>query len=165
MKALEKDRSRRYETATQFADDLKNHLTNLPVVARPRSSIYLIKKSLQRNRALATGVVGVFLSMIVISGILFWKNNQLSNSLRETKRAESEYSAINTFLIDNLLGQANPELNPYQDKTTVVQLLDRASAELNNADLFVEQTEVEASIHLAIGKTYFALGDLSLIHI
>ena len=158
MKALEKDRSRRYENATQLAEDLKNHLTNRPVIARPPTRFYLFKKWVGRNRATAVTLCSAFGVIVVIAGILWWKNNQLATALHETQRAEGEYSVINSFLIDNLLGQANPDLNPYQEQTTVVELLNRASAEIEDSKLFEKQPEIEATIRLAIGKTFFSLG-------
>src|SRR6185436_11737657 len=50
MKCLEKDRTRRYETANGLAADLKRHLTNEPVVARPPSTAYRVQKAFRRNK-------------------------------------------------------------------------------------------------------------------
>ncbi len=64
MKCLEKDRQRRYETANGLAADIRRHLANEPVVARPPSRAYRIQKAWQRNKrafsaaaALATALV------------------------------------------------------------------------------------------------------------
>src|SRR5438105_213993 len=59
MKCLEKDRARRYETANGLASDIKRHLENEPVVARPPSRRYRFKKLLRRNKLgfAATGCV------------------------------------------------------------------------------------------------------------
>lgn len=50
MKCLEKDRTRRYETANGLAADLKRHLANEPVVARPPSAAYRLQKAISRNK-------------------------------------------------------------------------------------------------------------------
>src|SRR5260370_3525799 len=50
MKALEKDRTRRYATANGMAADLKRYLNNEPVVARPPSSAYRFQKGIRRNK-------------------------------------------------------------------------------------------------------------------
>ncbi|HVS54166.1 MAG TPA: tetratricopeptide repeat protein [Opitutaceae bacterium] len=56
MKALEKNRTRRYESASAFAADIERHLHNEPVVARPPSTAYLLQKLIRRHRlAFATG--------------------------------------------------------------------------------------------------------------
>jgi len=51
MKSLEKDRIRRYETAEEFAFDIKRHLADEPVSARPPSTVYRLHKFVRRNRA------------------------------------------------------------------------------------------------------------------
>ena len=50
MKCLEKDRTRRYETANGLAADLKRHLNNEPVVARPPSNVYRMQKFVRRHK-------------------------------------------------------------------------------------------------------------------
>src|SRR6266404_1296616 len=74
MKALEKDRTRRYETANDLALDVKRFLENEPVSARPPSRFYKFQKTVQRNRFLfiGLGVVATLLvtSLIVLLGLL-----------------------------------------------------------------------------------------------
>ena len=50
MKCLEKDRTRRYETANGLAMDIQRHLNNEPVVARPPSAAYRFQKLVRRNK-------------------------------------------------------------------------------------------------------------------
>ena len=61
MKALEKDRTRRYETANDFAADVMRHLNNQPVEACPPSRLYHLQKFVRRNRSriAALGLIGV----------------------------------------------------------------------------------------------------------
>ena len=54
MKCLEKDRTRRYETANGLATDLKRHLSNEPVVARPPTAAYRFQKAFRRNKLVFT---------------------------------------------------------------------------------------------------------------
>ena len=63
MKALEKDRTRRYETANGVAMDLKRFLDNEPVLARPPSNLYRFQKLVRRNKlaVLATSAVALAL--------------------------------------------------------------------------------------------------------
>ncbi|MCH7847728.1 MAG: serine/threonine protein kinase, partial [Planctomycetes bacterium] len=55
MKALEKERARRYETANAFAADIDRHLGNEPVLASPPSSAYRLRKFVRRNRSSVIG--------------------------------------------------------------------------------------------------------------
>src|SRR5678816_2575646 len=50
MKCLEKDRTRRYETANGLATDLIRHLSNEPVIARPPTAVYKLQKAWKRNK-------------------------------------------------------------------------------------------------------------------
>ena len=50
MKCLEKDRTRRYDTTNGLAADLKRHLENEPVVARPPTAAYKLQKAFRRNK-------------------------------------------------------------------------------------------------------------------
>src|SRR5262249_31110825 len=63
MKALEKDRGRRYETANGFAMDLQRYLADEPVLAGPPRAGYRLRKFVRRHRATAAvaGLVGVSL--------------------------------------------------------------------------------------------------------
>jgi serine/threonine protein kinase len=66
MKALEKDRTRRYETANGLALDVKRFLANEPVSARPPSKLYKLQKTIQRNKLLFIGI-GIIITLLVMS--------------------------------------------------------------------------------------------------
>jgi serine/threonine protein kinase/tetratricopeptide (TPR) repeat protein len=63
MKALEKDRNRRYDTASAFAADVQRYLNNEPVQARPPSTWYRLRKFTQRNKAPVLAVAAVVLAL------------------------------------------------------------------------------------------------------
>lgn len=65
MKALEKDRNRRYETANGLASDVRRHLNSEPVVARPPNPLYKFRKACRRNRIAFTAAACVLVSMVV----------------------------------------------------------------------------------------------------
>ena len=65
MKCLEKDRTRRYETANGLAADLKRHLDNEPVVARPPSTAYRIQKAFRRNKLVFAGTA-IIMSVLTV---------------------------------------------------------------------------------------------------
>lgn len=72
MKALEKDRNRRYETATSFAEDVRRFLSDDPVTAGPPTLGYRLRKFVRRNRA-AVAVVGIIaLGVLLAIGGLGW---------------------------------------------------------------------------------------------
>ncbi|HEY1787611.1 MAG TPA: protein kinase, partial [Verrucomicrobiae bacterium] len=63
MKCLEKDRSRRYDTANGLAADLKRHQNNEPVVARPPSAAYKFQKAFRRNKLVFMAAAAVFAAL------------------------------------------------------------------------------------------------------
>ena len=65
MKCLEKDRVRRYETANGLAADLKRHLNNEPVVARPPSTAYRIQKAIRRHKLAFVAAAAVSLALSI----------------------------------------------------------------------------------------------------
>ena len=69
MKALEKDRRRRYETANGLASDVKRYLDNEPVVASPPSRIYRLQKLVRRNRATFGAGATVVITLAVSSAV------------------------------------------------------------------------------------------------
>ena len=77
----------------------------------------------------------------------------------EARKQAAKADAINTFLIDKLLGQASPNNNPKANRVTLREALDHAAAEVGPS--FAGQPEIEAAIRLAIGLTYHDLGDYS----
>jgi len=68
MKSLEKDRTRRYETANELAGDIERSLADEPVVAGPPSTFYRMRKFIRRNRALVTSVAVVLI--VLMAGIV-----------------------------------------------------------------------------------------------
>ncbi len=67
-KTLEKQKSRRYDSAADLAADIRRFLHNEPITARPPSSAYQLQKFARRNRALVIGIAAVF--VVLIAGIV-----------------------------------------------------------------------------------------------
>jgi serine/threonine protein kinase len=72
MKALEKDRARRYETANGLAVDIQRYLTNEPVMARPPSRIYRLQKLVRRNKVIFIAAAAVCAALIAGLGASTW---------------------------------------------------------------------------------------------
>jgi serine/threonine protein kinase/WD40 repeat protein len=73
MKCLEKDRTRRYETANGLAADLHRHLENEPVVARPPSNLYRFQKTVRRNKVAFAAAAMVALALLVGMALAAWQ--------------------------------------------------------------------------------------------
>jgi serine/threonine protein kinase len=87
MKCLEKDRSRRYDTASNLAREVERYLKDEPVEARPPSIWYRVRKMARRNRTALT-VAGVMAAMLVLgTGVILWQA-KLHNEAIEYERRQ-----------------------------------------------------------------------------
>ena len=87
MKCLEKDRTRRYETANGLAADIQRHLNNEPVVARPPSSAYRLQKAWRRNQT------GIRRGCCCCLRIVGWHSAQHMASFSGDRRSKSRGSS------------------------------------------------------------------------
>src|SRR5205823_4217766 len=87
MKALEKDRNRRYETASDFAADVMRHLADEPVEACPPSAWYRLGKFARRNRAALTTAALVGLALVAGTTLSTWQAIRATRAERYTAAA------------------------------------------------------------------------------
>jgi tetratricopeptide (TPR) repeat protein len=154
MKALEKDRTRRYEAASALARDVERHLQHEPVEACPPSRRYRLGRFLRRHRAEAVAAAAGLGLLVAAAAVSTWQ------AVRAT-RAEKTAAAVSAFLQDDLLGQADLANQPAEGSgrdpdVTVRTLLDRAARTIEGK--FEGQPRTEAAIRSTIGKAYWALG-------
>jgi eukaryotic-like serine/threonine-protein kinase len=174
MKALEKDRTRRYESASGFARDIERHLQGDPVEAGPPSALYRLRKYASKHRGalvMASLFALVLTVATIVSGALAVRaardrdkardalvkaneaKTQTEAALKESERARSESQAVTEFLVSSF---SKPD--PFQDgaKILVVDLLDGARAKLDVA--LAESPAIHARLLEALGQTYYGLG-------
>jgi WD40 repeat protein len=97
MKALEKDRSRRYETASAFGADVQRYLRDEPVEACPPSALYQFRKFARRHkRGLVTASVVAVAVLLAgtVSSVLIWRANQDLHQALERERQNAYYQRI-----------------------------------------------------------------------
>ncbi len=90
MKCLEKDRTRRYDTANGLAADIHRHLKNEPVTARPPSTAYKLQKAFRRNKVVFTATSAVAIALVVGMGISTWQMFQARQAEREAESARND---------------------------------------------------------------------------
>jgi serine/threonine protein kinase/tetratricopeptide (TPR) repeat protein len=196
MKALEKDRGRRYETASAFAADVLHYLNDEAVVACPPSPGYRFRKFARRNRGAI--VTASMVAASLIAGIVgtTWQaicatqerdravaaeeradreadraGTAEREAREEAQRADHEAAlakteaaiakAVNEYLHNDLLGQANPVHEPNRD-IKLRTVVDRAAERIKSR--FADQPLVEAAIHSNFGGTYHNLGEYEKAH-
>ena len=155
-KALEKEKSRRYPSASDLAADVRRYLNDEPISARPATTLYHLRKFARRNRGLvvmgAAAIVILLVGVVVSSALAVGQHRALRESERQRRIAE----AVNAFLNDDLLAQANPESEPDRS-ITLREIIDRASQSIGGR--FGGEPRVEAAIRTTLCETYRGLGE------
>jgi serine/threonine protein kinase len=114
MKSLEKDRTRRYETANGFAADIQRYLAGEPIMAAPPSASYRLRKFAHRNRAVLGTAIVVTLALVSGTGVALWQASKASRSAETAKRNESDALKAKADLEN-----ANDELQRRRDETEI----------------------------------------------
>lgn len=92
MKALEKDRNRRYSTPVELADDVNRYLTQEPVEAYPPSRVYKMKKFVRRNKGLVLAASAFAVIMITATTISIWQRYEAVAARDEAKEALDDFA-------------------------------------------------------------------------
>ena len=151
MKALEKDRTRRYETVNGLARDVERHLNGEPVVACPPTQAYRAGKFIRKHRVGVAAVSGVALVLVVGLVLVLVGFAQVRRERQRAREEAAKANAISDFLREDLLAQGSP-MNATNRDVTVREVVDRAAAKI--AGRFTNQPVVEAAIRQTLGQTY-----------
>ncbi|MGE0480036.1 MAG: tetratricopeptide repeat protein [Phycisphaerae bacterium] len=174
LKALAKERERRYQSAGELARDLRHYLTGEPIEARRDSGLYMLRKALRRYRA-AVVVAGAFAALIAIFAAamtvqslrvrdqrdrargaeqLAEKRLATATAAREdAERARRQAETVVAFLRTALSG-ANPLAG--DPEMTVAEMLDWAAEALESGPR--HDPLVEAAVRDMLGLSYLGLG-------
>ena len=147
MKAMDKDRTRRYETANGLALDVQRFLAHEAVSACPPSRLYKFQKTFRRNRLLFIGI-GVIATLLVVSLIV------VSASLAYERQSQHEAKLVKQFLEDMLKG-LDPKLVKGRDTTILREILDQAAARVSQ---LTNEPAVEGELRSVIGTAYERTG-------
>jgi serine/threonine protein kinase len=177
MKALEKDRQRRYQTSNSLAEDIQRHLENETVSARPPSRLYQFQKLVSRHK-LEFAASGIVVAILVVALIVTsWSLSKEKRAHREADRARSYANEqrtnaelrervaltastrsrdVSEFLKLIVFG-AHPIVANGRDTSISQEILDRT---VTNLDLYLtNQPEVRADMKMWYGGLYVALGN------
>ncbi len=147
MKALEKERSRRYGAPSELAADINRYLHNEPIVARPTSTGYRLQKYVRRHR-IVVGVASGF--VILLIGFAVMQFLELRRITRERDRA----NRITNFM-SSMFRVSNPS-EARGNSITAREVLDKGSQEISTG--LVKDPEVQADLMYTMAGTYNGLG-------
>ncbi|MCG8404957.1 MAG: serine/threonine-protein kinase [Phycisphaerales bacterium] len=156
LKAMEKDSERRYESAAALSLDLRRFLADKPIVARPPSTVYELRKFAKRNKALVTTITLASIALLVIAVFATFKAIAATEA-RELAEQEADRSKTVVSFLSDVLSSANPDRSLGKE-TTVRMVLDEAAERIRRDDL-ANHPATRAQLHMTIGRSYLALGN------
>jgi serine/threonine protein kinase/DNA-binding SARP family transcriptional activator len=167
MKAIEKDRARRYETANAFAQDIGRFLADEPVSASPPSTGYRFRKFALRNKGTLRVAAIIVLLLVAATAVSTWKAVRATRAEKRTaetleevaaerdakEKALGEAEAVTAFLTETF---QSPD--PARDgrTITVAETLGKAAEKLNSE--LADQPVRRAKLQATLGGTFFSLG-------
>jgi serine/threonine protein kinase/tetratricopeptide (TPR) repeat protein len=159
MKALEKDRNRRYESASAFAADVQHYLQDQPVEACPPSAWYRFRKFSRRNKVALVAASVVAAALLTGTAVATWQAIVAMHARQEAERREAETRAVLEFVENKIFAAARPEgLGGGLDYD--VKLADAIKAALPFVDKsFTTQPLIEARLRMTLGLSFWYLGD------
>jgi non-specific serine/threonine protein kinase/serine/threonine-protein kinase len=176
LRAMRKERQRRYASPQQLAEDISNYMGGKPLIAGPESKLYRLKKYSRRNiTALATTVA---IMLLIVAGTAFYikavregrrlaqnEQQQTAKALEEVERQKAEVErrqkeaqAVIDFINSDIFAGATPERMPDKDvrEEIVRKMLDPAAKAVR--DRFKDQPEVALVVMSQIGGCFERLG-------
>ncbi len=164
LKAMALAPAARYPSAEALAADVEHWMADEPVAAYRESITTRSRRWMRNHRTLVSTAAVLLVTALGASGaglvLLGQKNREVAGERNAAQVAADEAGAVNAFLTDDLLGQADPDANSRDKKVTVEELLNRAARKIDGNPKFADKPTVEATLRFAIGKTYFKLSNM-----
>ena len=159
MKAIEKDRGRRYETANGFAADILRHLANEPVLAAPPSTVYRLRKLVRKHRGAVTAACLIVVALL--AGIV---GTTLGLIEANTRRREAETNLRFASRGNAILGSVFEGLDPQASYETVSELRNALRDNLNKAVTELDGSAlgdplIVATMQYTLGVSLTGLGE------
>jgi tetratricopeptide (TPR) repeat protein len=162
LKAMATRPEDRYPSCRSLAFDIERWAADEPVsVYRAPASVRLLRWARKHRTGVAIGAAVIQTAVVVLAVstvLLVQSRARIDRERRAAESARARAQAINNFLVNDLLGQADPERNPAGEGLTVRQLLDRAAKSLAVTESVAHEPSVEGAVRSTIGNVYLELG-------
>jgi serine/threonine protein kinase len=170
LKALEKDRTRRYESASSLATDIERYLSNEPVEACPPTRVYRFKKLVYRNKLACFAAAAVLSALTLGLGLSTWlfireraerlraiAAEQLAQANEQKSKTAAVRSEQVTAFMKEMLAGVEPSMALGRDTTMLREILDQTAQKLDKN--LTDQPEVEADLRYTLAGVYESLQD------
>jgi len=154
FKALEKDPARRYATVAALDEDLGRYLAGQPILARPASAAYQLRKLVARHRVACAAIAAAIAGLVLVAIVTTVQARRIAAERDRAGREAKTASRVSDFLT-GLFEVSNPD-EGRGNSITAREILD-AGVEKIGRDL-AEEPEVQARLMQTMGKVYASLG-------
>jgi tetratricopeptide (TPR) repeat protein len=151
-KALDREKDRRYQTAAELAADVRRHVADEPIVARPASTLYQLRKFARRNKTLVAGVAAMV--TVLIAGTAFSTTGFVqAQQQRAAALDESDKAVLVGDFLAEMLRSGNRNLG--KRDLTVIEMLDDVAPTID--ERFAGYPDVAFQLHLTVGSAFWLL--------
>jgi serine/threonine protein kinase/predicted negative regulator of RcsB-dependent stress response len=148
LKALRKEPERRYQSVQEFSDDIRRHLTGLPVTATADSRIYRLKKFVKRHRAGVFAGLFVFFSLLTGISVAIW---QAVEARKERAKAEQHFNDVRK-LTNSFLFEFHDAIQDLQGATPAREMTVKKALEY--LDILAREQSSDLSLQFELATAY-----------
>jgi tetratricopeptide (TPR) repeat protein len=159
-KALEKDPDRRYQSARELADDICRYMNDQPILARPASAAYRLRKFVSRHRTIVGGIAAT-ITALVFGLVLYAAEARQAR----TEAAKSQYEADKAMAINNFMTNdfftmllTAAQTDPAGERLPVSEMINTAAAGI--PEMFSDRPAIEAAVRNEVGTINYNIGSL-----
>lgn len=154
LKAMDKNRERRYPSVAEFAAEINRYLDGMPIQARAPTRRYRAAKFVRRH-AVGVSVAGAIAALVVaFAGAMTVQSFKLQRALDQTTLERNRAEQVSDFMVELFEG-ANPEVVGRND-VTAAEMLEQGSIRLQEE--LSNQPELRARLAMTVGESYRTLG-------
>jgi predicted Ser/Thr protein kinase len=150
MKALEKDRSRRYETANGFAADVQRYLAEEPVLAGPPTAAYRLRKFVRRNRGPVLAAAALLLALLVGTAGTTWGLLRALRAEAAARAAEAQAVLDRDATAQALLAKGQALAAEAAQRREADQRRREAEKQQKRAEQAEQETKAQAAVTQAV---------------
>jgi non-specific serine/threonine protein kinase/serine/threonine-protein kinase len=154
LKALEKERTRRYGSASELAADIGRYLKDEPVLATPPSMLYRSRKFVRRHALASTAGGAVILSITGLAVVMTVQSARIAQQRDRANREAAAAERVADFLV-GIFKISDPE-EARGNRVTAREILDKGAREIKTE--LAGQPQLQARMMATIGRVYEGLG-------
>ena len=154
LKALKKEPNRRYSSVEQFSEDIRRHLSDLPVLARPDTLSYRATKFINRNKVVVFAVLLIILTLLGGVVATLWQARRAEAS---RVRAERRFNDVRK-LSNSLLFEITPKIERLEGSTEARETLVKRALEY--LDSLAQEAGDDLQLQSELAAAYEKVGDL-----